>query len=377
MRGERLLWHFHASHLFIIMVEVWIVYGLWKKRQKWKTFFLQKSRVGWSRAETCCVRLRQTFTIARRESTVVNALGNQKPFGSVVVRVLTGLQRRPEGRHLKRLTAGVGVLQDVWLEGENVLSGRLGCLGRFRCHSVYDTVPCGTTSAQTRTLTIGTALFWHYNDKRMPDLHLLSEAGVPETSQEVRTMLLCLLNRTLCPLYPWHARNTRLRNLYTLKKNFFLVYFFPKHFQQFQHFSCGANSLIQSLWKTAVLDRMRLVGVEHVVGSQIIRFLYCHYLFLFCLVPNQPACPLKSAGLHLSVFYQPRSVTRALETTAAQPTQTQMFSLVLRLNIREGGTKKEIQQEMLGLWGRPQPTSALSSIGLRWYRAIYTHRWLY
>lgn len=50
-------------------------------------------------------------------------------------------------------------------------------------------------------------------------------------------------------------------------------------------------------------------------------------------------------------LYQPWNLIRTLKTTAAQPPQTQMFLLVFRLNIQEGGTKKQIQQEYAGFDG--------------------------
>lgn len=79
-----------------------------------------------------------------------------------------------------------------------------------------------------------------------------------------------------------------------------------------------------------------------VLQTQILRLLS---LFSIFLVLNQPACHLKSCRPSPFGLYQPWNVTRTLKTTAAQPTQTQMFSLVLRLNIQEGGTKNRFNRK--------------------------------
>lgn len=248
----------------------------------------------------------------------------------------------------------------------NCLWQQAGVTWYFCWRSVHDTV-----RRRTRMLKIRIVLFWYCDDKQMSKLHLPSEVGVPETSREVRTtLLLCLPNRTLCLLYPWEVWNKCLRNLCTYERSGMPEGFFPPTFPTIL-VQCGISFdkfhdwqlLVPTSWTTTVLDKMRLVGVELVVGLFNMNLLCANYRVadtnhLFSLISpfiSTPSLYLscsQSARLPSQVcrpspfgLCQPWNVTRTLKTTAAQPTQTQMFSLVVRLNIQEGGTKNRFNRK--------------------------------
>lgn len=167
---------------------------------------------------TYYVRLWQTFMIAQFELTVVNALKKLKTFRQCSCACFDGPVTSAWGETFEKVDGwGRKSPSEVSITMWNFsLTAGRGWLGIFFWRSVYDTVRRRAVSPQTRTLQIRMVLFWYYNDKQTSNLHLLSEVGVPETSQEVRTMLLlCLPNRTLRLLYPWEVGNKCLRNLYT------------------------------------------------------------------------------------------------------------------------------------------------------------------
>lgn len=272
--------------------------------------------------------------------------GNEKPFSIAVVHV----SPPPEGRHLKRLTGGVGwVLHNVWLLWEIVFDSRQGWLGIF---------------AGAAFMTLYAAELFPFKRECWR-----SELFYSDTAT---------INR--CLSCTCHQRLVFLKHLGKCGQRYYCA-FLTGHFVFCIHekfeinvlivVHCGISFdkfhdwqlLVPTSWTTTVLDKMRLVGVELVVGLFNMNLLCANYRVadtnhLFSLISpfiSTPSLYLscsQSARLPSQVcrpspfgLCQPWNVTRTLKTTAAQPTQTQMFSLVVRLNIQEGGTKNRFNRK--------------------------------
>lgn len=113
----------------------------------------------------------------------------------------------------------------------------------------------------SRKQKIWIPLHRYHGDKRIPDLHLLPDVGLPETSQELLSIYLSLPNLTLCLLCPWQG------NL-NISDNSSICHAVLKR-------CVVVNCLFQFIWTTPVLVKMLLVS------------------------------HLQSAGLHLSVCTSP------------------------------------------------------------------------